>query len=176
MDPLTSEPGAAVRNVHARRIAVPAHRVGEVLDTLASRDDRLWPREHWPRMRFDRPLGVGAVGGHGPVGYVVEAYEPGRSVAFRFTRPAGFHGHHAFHVEDTGGDYCVLRHELVMDPRGSARITWPLFFRPLHDALIEEGFDKAERALTSRPVEPTPRSRWVRMLRAVLSRAGVGGG
>ncbi|UNO43730.1 DUF2867 domain-containing protein [Streptomyces sp. MST-110588] len=39
-------------------------------------------------MRFDRPLGVGAYGGHGPVRYRVSAYDPGRRIRFDFTSPA----------------------------------------------------------------------------------------
>lgn len=66
-------------------------------------------------MRLDRPLDVGASGGHGPVRYVVDAHEPGRSVRFRFTDPSGFHGHHAFTNSEVGDEVGVLlRHELIL--------------------------------------------------------------
>ena len=39
---------------------------GRLLDGLSAADDRLWPKDRWPAMRFDRPLKVGARGGHGP--------------------------------------------------------------------------------------------------------------
>lgn len=121
-------------------------------------------------MRLDRPLGVGAAGGHGPVHYVVEAYEPGRSVTFRFTKPSGFHGHHRFVVAEMADVSTVsLRHELVMTLTGIDRITWPLFFRPLHDALIEESLDRGELAVGSRPDPPAKRSLWVRALRSLWS-------
>jgi hypothetical protein len=62
-------------------------------------------------MRFDRPLAVGAIGGHGPIRYVVEAYDPGAMIRFRFTRPAGFDGVHGFTVV-TRDEGVVLRHDL----------------------------------------------------------------
>lgn len=116
-------------------------------------------------MRFDRPLGVGAVGGHGPVRYVVDDYDPGRLVRFRFTRPEGFAGHHSFSVSETAANVSVLRHELVMTVTGASRLTWPLFFRPLHDALIEEALDRAQLAAGLPPDRPATRSAWVRTLR-----------
>ncbi|MDQ3135435.1 MAG: hypothetical protein M3Q76_11655, partial [Acidobacteriota bacterium] len=67
-----------MKNVHERILQSPFAAAGELIDKLASRDDLLWPRERWPAMKLDRPLGVGAKGGHGPIRYVVEAYEPGR--------------------------------------------------------------------------------------------------
>jgi len=76
-----------VRNVHERVLDVPACDLAVLLDGLASPDDALWPRHLWPAMKFDRPLQVGAVGGHGPIRYTVEAYEPGRRIRFRFTAP-----------------------------------------------------------------------------------------
>ena len=60
-----------VRNVHYRALSVPPADVAPLLDGLASPTDRLWPVEAWPRMRFDRPLQVGAQGGHGPIRYTV---------------------------------------------------------------------------------------------------------
>src|SRR5258706_10809497 len=95
----SGERGLYVYNVHARNLAAPADAVGALLDSLASPNDRLWPRESWPRMTLDRPLAVGARGGHGPIGYAVEDYRPGRHVRFRFHAPQGFAGTHALDVE-----------------------------------------------------------------------------
>ena len=163
-----------IQNVHQRYVYGSGSSVGELLDSLSTKQDRLWPLGHWPPMRLDKPLGIGASGGHGPVHYVVVAYEPGRSIRFRFTGPAGFHGHHAFLVSNSGDDASVLlRHELVMTVTGSARVTWPLFFRPLHDALIEESFDRADSEV-GRPSEvPAKRSLWTRLLRFVASLPSV---
>jgi hypothetical protein len=63
-------------NIHECRLEAGLPEAGALIDSLASDEDRLWPHEHWPSIRFDRPLGIGAVGGHGPIGYTVEAYNP----------------------------------------------------------------------------------------------------
>ncbi|MEO7546575.1 MAG: hypothetical protein ABIT21_09875, partial [Terrimesophilobacter sp.] len=154
------------RNIHERVIHAPTSEVGLLLDTLSSREDRFWPIGEWPRMRLDGPLAVGAVGGHGPVGYAVEEYEPGVSATFRFTAPSGFHGFHRLTATEHSADSTMLRHELHISPTGAARITWPLFFRPMHDALIEEAFDRVERETGAVRSEPSRRSVWVRFLRA----------
>jgi hypothetical protein len=158
-----------IRNNHQRTLAASLPAVGALLDGLAQPGDRLWPEDRWPAMRFDRPLGVDAVGGHGPVRYIVEAYEPGRSIRFRFTAPRGFNGTHAFEVESAGEGRTVLRHSVTFRAQGPALLSWPLVFRPLHDALLEDALDRAERSLG---VERALR-RWplrVRVLRRILRR------
>lgn len=155
-----------IHNVHEREIAAPAVDVGTLIDSLASRNDRLWPRDDWPAMRLDGPLDVGAAGGHGPVRYFVTAYDPRQRVEFQFTGPAGFDGHHSFTAMSRGENSTVLRHELVMSPKGTAVFTWPLFFRPLHDALIEEALDRAEQECGATPNFPSRRSLWTQILRA----------
>src|SRR2546425_6352985 len=107
-----------VRNVHERRFSGPPGQVAALLDRLASPSDRLWPASRWPRMHLDRPLQIGAVGGHGPIRYYVEAYEPGASVRFRLQAPRGFDGFHAFEIVSTGGEGTTLRHVLEMNARG----------------------------------------------------------
>ncbi len=155
-----------VRNVHTRRLDVPASAVGELLDSAGSRSDRLWPRG-WPRMKFDQPLSVGVRGGHGPIRYFVEAYEPGKNVRFRFTGPRGFDGYHSLEIELDGDGACVLRHVIEMRARGIAVVTWTVVFGPLHDALIEDLLDRAEHELEL-GTPRTPWSPWVRFLRWVL--------
>ena len=59
------------RNVHERTIAAPAARVGALLDTLSSADDKFWPHENWPGVKFNLPLQLGATGGHGTGPYTV---------------------------------------------------------------------------------------------------------
>jgi hypothetical protein len=158
-----------VRNVHVRELAAPPAAVGALIDGLASDDDRLWPRERWPAMRLDRPLTAGASGGHGPVRYSVESYVPGAAVCFRFTAPRGFCGTHRFEVDARRGGGSLLRHVLEMSAVGPARLTWPLIFRPLHDALVEDALDRAAGALGE-----APRGRsWPFSVR-VLRRGAVG--
>lgn len=156
-----------VRNTHRRRLPGPPGAAGALIDALASDRDALWPRDRWPAMRLDRQLGPGAAGGHGPIRYVVEAHEPARSVRFRFTAPRGFAGTHAFTVAREG-DGVVLEHVVQARLSWPAVITWPLVFRPLHDALLEDAMDRAELALTGTLRRPARWSWWVRMLRKVL--------
>jgi len=172
-----------VRNVHTRTLAAdPAH-VGALIDRLASPDDGLWPRRTWPAMQFDRLLSEGAVGGHGPIRYTVETYEPGQRIRFRFTAPRGFHGTHGFAVEPLDAGRTQLRHVLKMKTAGWAVLTWPLVFRPLHDALIEDALiedaliedaliedalDQAQRSL-GLATHPSPLSPRVKALRWVMS-------
>lgn len=161
-----------VSNVHERRLDASAERVGALVDALGSAHDRVWPTGEWPALRFDRPLQLGARGGHGPVRYSVEGYEPGRCVTFRFTAPAGFDGTHRFIVERDSGDSTRLRHILEMKARGPALISWPVVFRPLHDALLEDLMDRAELALGRAAGRPAEWSPYVKLLRALLRRPG----
>jgi hypothetical protein len=158
-----------VRNVHERELHAGPDRVGALIDSLASRDDVLWPTHAWPRMEFDRALSVGARGGHGPIRYFVEAYVPGESIQFRFTGPRGFDGFHGCERITTTADTVVLRHTLEMTTHGLAVLSWPLVYRPLHDALIEDFLAAAEASLGQAP-RIQPWSLWVRGLRWVVSR------
>lgn len=157
-----------VRNVHERRLGALSSEVGALVDLLASPNDRLWPKRCWPRMKFDRPLGVGAVGGHGPIRYSVEEYRPGHYIRFRFTKPAGFVGFHAFEVLDMPDGTTLLRHVLEMDTHSLAIVSWPLAFRWMHDALIEDALTTAEVFLQL-PVRLKPWSPLVRFLRWAIS-------
>lgn len=158
-----------VLNQHFRHFEASPDSVGMLLDGLASRKDPLWPHERWPRMVFDGPLAVGTAGGHGPIRYSVQSYEPGRSVVFRFHRPAGFRGTHRFVVEPMDGG-CQLRHVIEMSISGSALLSWPLVFGPLHDALLEDALDKAEAALAGKAWVPRAFPRKVRLLRGLVAR------
>lgn len=156
-----------VINIHERIYEAPASEVAALVATLASENDRLWPYEHWPPIRFDQGLVLGTNGGHGPVRYWIKSIDPTSGVTFRFTGPSGFDGEHAFTVTRISDTSAKLQHKLFLRPHGWARLTWPLFFRPMHDALLEEAFDKAARELGSPPKSPYRRSLWVRLLRGL---------
>ena len=156
-----------VRNVHERRLSTSRSQVGVLIDSLATDGDLLWPKESWPSMRFDRPLGRGASGGHGPIRYFIESYEPGVRVRFRFTGPRGFDGTHGFESLPLSDGSNLLRHTLEMKARGPAAVTWPLVYRPLHNALIEDSLTKAEKSL-GQESKTRHWSLWVRVLRRVL--------
>ncbi|HYE76988.1 MAG TPA: SRPBCC family protein, partial [bacterium] len=115
-----------VLNIHERDLDATPAEVGRLIDSLSSPADVLWPSRHWPAMRFDRPLQVEATGGHGPIRYFVEAYEPGWRVQFHFTGPEGFLGFHAFVVQEIAPGRTRLRHVLEMETVGPAVRTWPL--------------------------------------------------
>jgi hypothetical protein len=154
-----------VLNIHERQFAAPPPEVGALMDGLGSPSDCLWP-PRWPRMRFNRPLAFGASGGHGPIRYDIELYEPGKRIRFRLRSPRGFDGFHGFEVlaNESG---TTLRHTLEMNVHGSARVTWPLIFAPLHDALVEDCLDAAAIALHEQP-RSRPWSGRVRFLRFAL--------
>jgi hypothetical protein len=154
-----------MRRVHERELdASPVH-VGCLIDTLASEEDRLWPATRWPAIRFDRPLGIGAQGGHGPVRYEVCDYEPGRRVCFRFD-PRMFAGYHSFEVLTCDGR-TVLRHVIEGQTRGWTRLAWPLALRSLHDAAVRDSLDRAEAQLAGMPWRPRSLGRRVRALRMI---------
>jgi hypothetical protein len=161
-----------IHNVHERRLTAPVSEVGALLDGLATSDDRLWPHESWPPMVLDGGLREGSRGGHGPVRYVVERYEPGRVVAFRFEQAgiaAGLNGHHTFEVLPEG-DATALRHTIDAECGLAAVARWALIIRPLHDALLEDALDKAERSISGDVAHPARWSPWVRTLREMMRR------
>ncbi|MEA5363933.1 SRPBCC family protein [Amycolatopsis sp., V23-08] len=154
-----------VRNVHTRRFPHPVP--PELLAGLGTPDDRLWPVADWPPTRLDGPPVPGTTAGHGPVRYVLEEVEPDR-LRFRFTAPKGLHGYHEFTADDG-----TLTHVLAGTLHGWARLSWPLVFRPLHDALLEQLLDRAELAVTGRVARPVRWSPYVRFLRTLATmRAG----
>ncbi len=156
-------------NVHERELPASAGAVGRLLDRIGSLDDQLWPAPTWQPMRFDRPLGVGADGGHGGVRYRVTRYEPGRVVEFTFDPAIGLDGTHALEVHSRGADRCVLRHRLVARPTGPMRLMWPLLVGACHDAVLEHLLDNAERAVTGTVQRPFRYSRRARLAATIES-------
>ncbi|MHA7958454.1 SRPBCC family protein [Streptomyces sp. L500] len=165
----------AVLNVHERRLPASPEQVGALIDGLAGADDPLWPSPAWPRMVLDRGLRVGSRGGHGPIGYTVAAYVPGQWVRFRFSAPRGFEGIHEFTVQPAEAGGAVLRHTIVVRLHGSARLWWPLAFRWLHDALLEECLDRAAHAFEPANSARARRTPWVRLLRHLTAQTPARG-
>jgi hypothetical protein len=153
-----------IESIHARELPVSAEQLGEIVDTLGGPEDKIWPIERWPNdpIGFDRPLGVGARGGHGPIRYTVAAYEPGRQIVFEFDPGTGLRGVHLIVVEPVGDRGARLRHVLEAELGGIYRFLRPVFLG-IHDALVEDLLDKAEMAATGRVARP---ARWPRWLRA----------
>ncbi|MEU9502325.1 DUF2867 domain-containing protein [Streptomyces sp. NPDC048196] len=151
-----------VRDVHSRTVQAPAETVGDLLDRLGSDHDPLFPAPAWPPMRFDRPLGVGADGGHGFVRYRVGAYEPGRRIRFDFTD--GSRGRHEVTVHPDGPDRCRVQHLLEAQLPPVRRLLWTLAIRAMHRTVVQELFDNIERAAAGRRIPPPRRSPWIRLL------------
>jgi hypothetical protein len=164
----TSAP--AVLNQHERTFACDVDRLAPLIEGLASDDDRLWPHGPWPPMFFDRPLGVGASGGHGLMRYAVSDYEKGSRIRFRYLWPRKFDGFHEFAVHRDPAGRAVLRHTVAMTPRGLSRLLWWSYVRPLHDACIEDSLDRAELAVGGAVADPARWSIYVRLLHKVRIR------
>ena len=166
-----TRPGVTT-SIHERRLPVRIDEAGALIDQLSSPRDRLWPRDAWPSMQLDSGLRIGSEGGHGPIRYEVEAYEPGRRARFRFTSPRGLSGFHEFRVSESEG-HTVLTHLLEAKLSGLTSWTWPLVYRPLHDALIEDALDRAESALGTGAGRRASWSTRVRVLRRLLGRPAI---
>jgi hypothetical protein len=155
-------------NRHEIEIAAAPEEIGELIDTLATANDLLWPRFRWPRMRLNKPLSIGARGGHGPIGYWIEEYEPGGRILFRFENTQwisrGLEGYHTLFME-RGEHATKLVHEIVGTIRGRALLLWPLAIRPLHDALIEDALALAAKHFHPSHPFPPELSLRVRILR-----------
>lgn len=163
--------GRGIHNVHERVVGGDAATVGALVDLLASPGDRLWPTRRWPPMRLDRGLEVGSDGGHGPVRYSVDRYEPGRLVAFAFTPSFPIDGEHRLELlAGPTAEATLLRHTIDGQPRSWLRLGWPLCFRWLHDALIEDALDRAEAEVAGVPWQPRPLPAHVRALRWIAGR------
>ncbi|MEO0526450.1 MAG: hypothetical protein AAFZ89_04450 [Bacteroidota bacterium] len=157
-----------VYNVHTRTVHGPKKDLSRILETLATKDDKVWPRENWPPMRFKESLRVGSIGGHGPIGYVVKERLKGEFVRFEFLRPKGFIGIHEFIIEEVKANETMITHIIDMKTVGIDTLKWILVIRPLHNALTEDALDKIENHF----LEEKKRSRhspWVVLWRRLLT-------
>ncbi|MBX3255398.1 MAG: hypothetical protein KF862_14750 [Chitinophagaceae bacterium] len=155
-----------VINIHKRTIQQPSSKIGELLNTLATDNDMMLATNKWSPMRLDRGLQVGSKGGHGPIKYFVTDYQPQKSVTFQFDLK-GFYGFHKFELTKLDTDRTELSHIIDMTTKGSATIKWALAVRWLHDAYIEDAFDKVENHYTT-DKKVSEWSLWVKILRKVM--------
>src|SRR5579863_5590059 len=102
-----------VFNQHERRLITGPEDAWRLIANLGGKHELLWPAGRWPAMRFDRPLGLGATGGHGFVGYYVEGYSPPELLRCRFTAPQGVAGYHEFRIIPEGSSV-LFRHTMRM--------------------------------------------------------------
>ena len=156
-----------ILNLHERIMVGSPQKMTELFRALASDTDALWPR-HWPRLKMSPRLTPGAEGGHGPIRYRTTTVAH-NLVRFTFTGPKGFDGYHELSfMQDIAGTR--VRHLINMRVHGPALVTWPLVFEPLHDALIEDLLDNAEREMTGQVQAPARHSVYVRFLRRLTRR------
>ncbi len=156
-----------VLNIHTRVIDQPFEVVSLLLDTLASEGDTIWPYENWPKMKFKDGLQEGSKGGHGLVRYSIEKYIPQKFIQFKFSKPSGFNGIHKLEINELENQSTELKHTIDAKMEGIAILTWPLFIRPLHNALLEDAFDKIENRYSAH-TKTTKWSIWVRFLRKMI--------
>jgi hypothetical protein len=158
-----------VLNIHKRILNQPKSKVSELIKALSSENDKIWPKGKWPAMKFEGGIQVGAKGGHGPIRYTVEKYNPNEIIQFRFSRPKGLNGIHKFEIRELGDNQTEIKHTIDMNTEGKGTWLWLLAIRSLHDALIEDGFDKLENNFPGE-VKSTEWSGWVKFLRKQMER------
>ena len=156
-----------VTNIHTRIIDQPKEQIAPLLDTLSSRKDMVWPIGKWPAMRLKQGLQEGSSGGHGPIRYTVSRYLPGEIVQFEFSKPTGFNGFHRFELSSLEEGQTQLKHIIKMNTRGMGTLAWVLAIRWLHDALVEDAFDRVENYFSGKK-KKTEWSFWVKTLRSLL--------
>ncbi|GAA2984497.1 SRPBCC family protein [Actinokineospora diospyrosa] len=158
-----------IHNRHQRPLPVAPAAAAHLIDDMAT-PGGIWPGG-WPALALDRPLAIGATGGHGPIRYTCVDYIPGRRVELTFAPDGPLVGEHALTLlpGPTPGT-SVLRHDITARPRGAGHLLWPLVIRWLHDALVEDLLDNAERAVGHPPAHKARWSPWVRLLRRLKSR------
>jgi hypothetical protein len=159
-----------IYNVQQREICGSMQKLGKIVETYGSKNDRMHPFERWPKTEFEGPDGpptVGRIGHRGTAEFVMTHYENGDRIRFtwKFIKPAEFAGYHHGEADDIGKGRLVFRSIIDMNTRGlKAALLWWLVMRPLHTAVVQDTFDKVERELGySR--EPRTWSPWVRFLR-----------
>jgi Protein of unknown function (DUF3995) len=159
---------ARIQNLHVREIEASASVVGDILDTLGSPDDRVWASEIWVAepVVFDRPLGVGADGGHGSIRYSVVEYERGKRVVFRFSPGGGLSGTHRFELEPLQPERTRITHFLEAQTSRWMRPLVPILIG-WHDAMVETAFDRVEREATGSLERRTTIPRWLRIVNGI---------
>ena len=155
-----------VINIHKREIQQPKTEIAKLFNTLATDNDMMLATDKWPPMKLDNGLRVGSKGGHGPIKYCVTEYQPEKSVTFQFDL-TGFHGFHRFDMNELEPNKTELSHIIDMKTTGSATLKWALAIRWLHDAYVEDAFDKVENHFST-DTKTSAWSLWVRILRTMM--------
>jgi len=156
-----------VINIHKRVFNQPKEKLVALMRTLSTENDKVWPQGKWPAMRFKGGIKEGAKGGHGPIRYTVNKYDPQECAEFQFYSPKGFNGIHRFDIIAIDTYKTELRHTIDMKAEGLGAIKWILGVRWLHDALAEDALDAVENQLFD-VNKKTAWNPWVKLLRKLL--------
>ena len=161
-----------VINIHKRKISQTKQKVSEIFITLATKDEKIWPYENWPAIKFKNGLKVGEKGGHGIVRYTIVSFTEGEQIKFRFTKPDGFFGTHEFQIKSISDNETEIKHEIRLNTSFKASLLWVFVIRWLHDALIEDAFDKVENQFSTKK-KITAYSFWVKFLRQKYKKKSI---
>ena len=123
-------------------------------------------------MKFKGGIRVGAKGGHGPIRYSVEQYNPNEIIQFRFSKPSGFNGIHKFEINELSNEKTEIKHTIDMNTTGVGTIIWITAIRSLHNALIEDGLDKFENNFSENP-KSSKWNFWVKLMRKSLAKRSI---
>ena len=158
-----------VINIHKRIINQSEKEVSQLFKTLATSNDLVWPYENWPAIRFRDGLQVGSKGGHGRIRYTIIELTSGNHIKFQFSKPEGFVGTHQLRIVAVNDNKTEISHHIEAKTSLKATFFWVFVIRWLHDALIEDAFDKVENYyLATKKV--TRYNVWVKLLREVYKR------
>ena len=107
-------------------------------------------------------------GGHGPIRYSVEKYNPNSVVQFRFSRPLGFNGIHKFEIKEISNKLTEVTHIIDMETDLRGAFIWLFVVKSLHNALVKDALDKLENHFSG-DKKSTGWNLWVRVLRKILT-------
>ena len=101
-----------VLNIHTRVINQPKEVIDKLFKTLATQNDKIWPKETWPAMKFRDGLIQGGRGGHGPIRYTVKQHIHNEKIEFEFTKPDGFDGIHKLEMVSLDEERTEIKHTI----------------------------------------------------------------
>jgi len=160
-----------VTNIHSRKLKQSKAQVQALFKTLATTEDKIWPYENWPAIRFDDVIKIGTKGGHGRVRYSIIDFNEGENITFQFSKPDGFIGTHELYIKAIDTNVTEITHEINMNTSTvKATFLWITIIRWLHDALIEDAFDKMENCFSEEKNKKTEHSFWVKLLRGAYKK------
>ena len=158
-----------VLNIHKAIIHQSKDEVSKLLKTLSTENDKIWPFEKWPAMKFNKGLVEGANGGHGPIRYSIEKYEPKEFIQFKFSKPIGFNGIHKFEILKLENEKTELKHTIDMNVVGKGLLIWLIAIHPLHNALLEDALHKVKNNYIL-DNKQNKWGIWVKLLRRLLKK------